>query len=81
IWDAIRLLVNPQWRSPGAFYAKGKTLRVTADRPSPMQMDGEYGGESPLDVRMTERTVRMLAPPQAAIERDGPTNATPDEGG
>ncbi len=71
IWDAIRLLVNPQWRSSGAFYAKGKSLRVTADRPSPMQMDGEYGGESPLDVRITERTVRMLAAPQAADDGAG----------
>lgn len=60
IWDAIRLLVNPRWRSANAYYAKGKTVRLTSDRPMPMQMDGEYAGEPPLDVRLTGKTVRFL---------------------
>lgn len=62
-WDAVRLLVNPRWRSASAFYAKGKSVRLTSDSPMPMQMDGEYAGETPLDVRLSGKVVNFVAAP------------------
>lgn len=61
LWDAIRLLVNPRWRSANAYYAKVKTVRVTSNRPMPMQIDGEYAGGLPLEVRLTGKCVRFVA--------------------
>lgn len=65
-WDALRILAHPRWRSVNAVYAKGKAVRLTSDRPMPMQMDGEYAGESPLEVVLTEKRVRFVSAPAAS---------------
>jgi diacylglycerol kinase (ATP) len=62
LWDAVRVLVNPRWRSASAVYLKGRAIRVTADSATPMQFDGEYAGEAPVEVVLTSQFVRFVAP-------------------
>ncbi len=69
VWDAIRVLIHPKWRSSNTVYAKGKTLRVTTDTPMPVQIDGELAGESPVEVELTDRRVRFVSSPMGPMGR------------
>lgn len=62
-WDAIRVLIHPRWRSANAVYARGKSVEVTSAPATPVQMDGEFAGETPLSVRVTDEVVNFVALP------------------
>lgn len=58
---AIRGLLG---RLPGGSctMVRAKSLRVTSDKPVPYQVDGDYRGETPVELTVTGRQVQLLVP-------------------
>jgi YegS/Rv2252/BmrU family lipid kinase len=50
-------------RVPEIEYFQTRRLRVTSDRDVPLELDGELAGKCPVDFRMHEKALRVLAPP------------------
>jgi diacylglycerol kinase (ATP) len=50
-------------RVPEIEYFQTRQLRVTSDRDVPLELDGELAGNCPVDFRMHEKALRVLAPP------------------
>jgi diacylglycerol kinase (ATP) len=50
-------------RVPEIEYFQTRRLRVTSDRDVPLELDGELAGNCPVDFRMHEKALRVLAPP------------------
>ena len=46
----------------GVTMQRAREVRVTSDRPVPIQVDGDFKGETPLEFAVTERQVRLLVP-------------------
>lgn len=63
--DALRIAISPGWLSAGAFYAKGKSVRITSEARAPVQMDGECAGETPIEIGLSDQTVRFLTGPKS----------------
>jgi diacylglycerol kinase (ATP) len=56
------VLFSSEIRAPEVEYFQTRHLRVTSDQPVPVELDGELGGTSPVDFRVQERSLRVLAP-------------------
>jgi diacylglycerol kinase family enzyme len=39
-----------------------REVRVTSEEPVPIQVDGDYRGETPLEFAVTDRQVHLLVP-------------------
>ena len=48
--------------APGVARAAGRRVRVTADAPVPVQLDGDPGGTLPLDARLLDQKIRLVRP-------------------
>ena len=48
--------------APGVARAAGRSVRVTADAPVPVQVDGDPGGTLPLQIEMLDARVRLIRP-------------------
>lgn len=58
---AIRGLLG--WLPGGSCtMVRAKSLRVTSDAPVPYQVDGDYRGETPVELIVTDRQVQLLVP-------------------
>jgi diacylglycerol kinase family enzyme len=51
------------WRLREMSFLRGRRVRVRADDPVPMHMDGDFCGFVPIDVEILPGHVRLLAPP------------------
>jgi YegS/Rv2252/BmrU family lipid kinase len=58
-WRLFRKDFSPH---PGMLYRKGTRFRVECTPPQSVQTDGELRGETPLEVRVEPRAVRLLVP-------------------
>ncbi|MCC6671917.1 MAG: NAD(+)/NADH kinase [Planctomycetes bacterium] len=50
---------------------EGRAARIESDPPAPWQVDGEYGGTTPVEVRLDGRRARCFAPAPAAERGQG----------
>ena len=48
----------------GLDYARGSTVRIETERPMPVQADGEYIGETPIELGVARQSLRVLMAPQ-----------------
>ena len=46
----------------GCTMVRAKSLRVTSETPVPYQVDGDFRGETPVELEVTGRQVKLLAP-------------------
>jgi diacylglycerol kinase (ATP) len=62
VWDLLR--VSPGTSSPGTFvgHARGREVRVESERPQPVQLDGEPGGQTPFTATVVPGAIRILVP-------------------
>jgi diacylglycerol kinase family enzyme len=41
---------------------RSRSFRIEAPRPLPVQIDGDVGGETPLDILVRPAAIRVIAP-------------------
>ncbi len=59
---AAMTTIGQHGRLPGAIYTNGKHVRITSDRPLPMQVDGDAAGHTPADIRLLDQQVTFIVP-------------------
>lgn len=59
------VVTGGQRRDPHFVTRKARTVLVTTRRPAPVQLDGDYFGETPVDIEVLPAAVRILRPPLA----------------
>lgn len=59
---AASTTVGLHQRLPGTIYTHGRQVRVTSERPLPMQVDGDAAGHTPADIRLLGQQVRFIVP-------------------
>jgi diacylglycerol kinase family enzyme len=47
----------------GLDYLRGSTIRIETERPMPVQADGEYVGETPLELGVARQSLNVLVAP------------------
>ena len=57
------VLLGRHGRDPGARFYRCSTLSISARRPLPVQLDGDYVGTTPVTLRVVSRALRVLVPP------------------
>ncbi len=50
-------------RLPGIDHARGRRIRIESDAPAPVQVDGDYLGETPVTIELEPRAATLLAAP------------------
>lgn len=59
---AASTTVGLHQRLPGTIYTNGKHVRITSDKPLPLQVDGDAAGHTPADIRLLGQQVRFIVP-------------------
>lgn len=62
---AIRLLVTRHIDDPDVDIYRVQRLEITGNRPMPVQIDGDYVGETPATIECIPRALRLVVPPNA----------------
>ena len=63
VWDLLRDASGIYGKDVFVGYARGKEISVrTLDGPQPVQLDGEFGGETPFTVRVVPGAIRVGHP-------------------
>jgi diacylglycerol kinase family enzyme len=63
LWVGWHLLIGRQQRHPNIRYLSAeRSIVVSADRPLPVQADGEIIGETPVRVQVVPAAVRVIVP-------------------
>jgi diacylglycerol kinase family enzyme len=63
LWRCLMAYATHRWSLQGRFPAEAVTeLRLTSDRPVPLQLDGEFAGWLPATLRIEPASVRVLTP-------------------
>lgn len=57
------VVFSSEIRVPEIEYFQTRRLRVTSDQDVPVELDGELAGNCPVDFRIQEKALRVLAPP------------------
>ena len=64
--DAIKHLLHAaageHLAAEGAIYTKGRRIRIESDEPVPVQIDGEAGGHTPLEIDLLPARVPFIVP-------------------
>jgi diacylglycerol kinase (ATP) len=63
LWCFPRLLKGTHVTHPKVRYFRGRTLRVEADPPMEVEMDGDLVGRTPATLQIQPGAIRVLAPP------------------
>ena len=58
----LRAATGGHLDAPGVARARGRSVRVLADAPVPVQIDGDPGGTLPLDVRLLDARATLVRP-------------------
>ena len=59
---ALRTVAAEHTQMPGVVCGKGKRIRVTTDKPVPIQLDGDPGGHTPLDIELLPQRLPFIVP-------------------
>lgn len=62
---ALRLLVNRHIDDPDVDIYRATTLEITSTRPMPVQIDGDFIGETPATIECLPRALRLVVPASA----------------
>jgi diacylglycerol kinase (ATP) len=62
---AIRLLVTRHIDDPDVDIYRVRRLEITGNKPMPVQIDGDYVGETPATIECIPRALRLVVPPNA----------------
>ncbi len=62
---AIRLLVNRHLDDPEVDIYRARRLEITSHRPMPVQIDGDYVGETPAVIECLPRALKLMVPTSA----------------
>jgi YegS/Rv2252/BmrU family lipid kinase len=67
-WDAVKIIVRMlMWRGRRArrmTHFKGNHVRITADPPLPVQIDGEMLGTTPVEAKVLPKAVKLVVGPR-----------------
>lgn len=58
----LRVLFRQQMKDPRFTYLRAKELRVRCDPPAAVQLDGDYFGRTPVEIRLLPAAVRVVRP-------------------
>lgn len=61
---AGRALLRRILKTPGLVYRQGRSIQVSGSDPSPVQIDGDYFGHTPVEFTLSGRTIPILCPPR-----------------
>ncbi len=62
---AVRLLANRHIDDPAVDIYRARRLEITTSKPMPVQIDGDFVGETPVVIECLPRALRLLTPTQA----------------
>ena len=64
LMHALRTVFSRHVDGGRVFYAQARHIRITADKEAGVQIDGDWGGSTPVDYRMLDRRVSFLVGPE-----------------
>lgn len=64
VGHSLRTLARRHIEHPAVRHVRFTRLTVTADRPVPIEIDGEFAGQLPLDITVRPNALRVLIPPR-----------------
>ncbi|MEP0841665.1 MAG: diacylglycerol kinase family lipid kinase [Phycisphaerae bacterium] len=73
IAHSVRTLFKRHVEHPDVRYARVRRVRVESVGPVPIERDGEFAGELPLEVSVRPAAIRVLVPPSQG-ESEGPSS-------
>jgi diacylglycerol kinase family enzyme len=63
-WHLVRVFLGRHLREPDITHTRARAIEIRAKH-LPMHVDGEPIGETPAQIRLIPRALRVLVPPQA----------------
>ncbi len=65
VGHALRTLRRRHVEHPSVLYRRVTRVRITAQQPTPMEVDGEFAGMLPLEASIRPGALRMMIPPDS----------------
>ncbi len=61
LWYVAQVWIGRHRHDPSVMRLQGKSIRIEADEAVPFQLDGDFAGESPVEIEMVARGVTLRA--------------------
>jgi diacylglycerol kinase family enzyme len=59
---ALRTVANEHMQMRGVVCRKGRQIKVTTEAPFPVQLDGDPGGHTPVEIELLEHKLAFIVP-------------------